>query len=164
MRKCLAFLTTFAFLIAACAAPPPAEADHPDLEHAQQTLLDFFSLLAAGDYAAAASLHAAEDESYEDARRNNPDVDANDRAALLEAACTFQLQCLEIREVLSAAQVGTDQYDFVVTFSNSDGSLFVLGPCCGEDETSMPPVSEFVYRVEVRGGGFFVLGSPVYVP
>ncbi|MGH2582761.1 MAG: hypothetical protein ACRDFQ_07680 [Anaerolineales bacterium] len=162
MKQILAFFTITAFL-AAC-APAPAATDVSDLEHAQQTLIDFFSLLANGEYEAAAERHSEHSEFYEDARRNNPDVDPNDHAALLEAACTFQLRCLEIREVLGADQVGENQYDFVVNFSNPDGSLFVLGPCCGEDETSMPPVSEFVYRVEKVGSEFFVLGSSVYVP
>jgi len=38
-----------------------------------------------------------------------------------------------------------DSYVFQVKFNNPDGSLFILGPCCGASETGMPPVSQLKY-------------------
>ena len=61
-------------------------------------------------------------------------------------------------------QVG-DSYIFQVEFNNPDGSLFVLGPCCGADETEMPPVSQFEYTVSRKAEGkFVVMNTPPYVP
>lgn len=149
-------------LLAACAAP--AGAEPADLDRAQSALTGFFSLLSQGEYAEAVELHAQDVEFYEAARQNNPGVAPNDRAALMEAACTFQLRCLEILRVVSGRQLSETEFAFVVEFTNPDGSLFVLGPCCGADETEMPPVSQFEYRVEKVGGEFLVLDSPIFVP
>jgi hypothetical protein len=37
---------------------------------------------------------------------------------------------------------------FTVEFTNDDGSLFVLGPCCGATEMEMSPKTQFVYTVK----------------
>ncbi len=58
-----------------------------------------------------------------------------------------------------------DSYIFQVEFSNLDGSLFVLGPCCGANETEMPPVSQFEYTVSRNADHrFVVMNTPPYVP
>jgi hypothetical protein len=58
-----------------------------------------------------------------------------------------------------------DMYVFQVEFNNPDGSLFVLGPCCGASETEMPPVSQFEYGVARNADGkFLVMELPPYVP
>ncbi|MCL5429830.1 MAG: hypothetical protein M1347_08565 [Chloroflexi bacterium] len=158
----IASLVIAALLLAACSSPA---AEVPgDLEHARQTLIDFFSLLSNGEYAEAIERHANDADFYTAAQQNNPNVDANDRAALMEAACAYQLRCLEIREVVSGERFSETEFVFVVEFANPDGSLFILGPCCGADETEMPPVSQFEYHVEKAGSEFLVHGSPVYVP
>src|SRR3990172_2374978 len=151
-----------ALLVACAGGPVSGETD--DLNQARQTLTDFFALLSGGDYQAAAELHAENPDLYEWLQQNNPDVDATDRAALLEAGCTFQLVCMEIKQVLSSEQVSDTLFNFSVEFANEDGSTFVLGPCCGEDETSMPPTAAFDYQVEKADGQFLVMGWPVYVP
>jgi hypothetical protein len=74
------------------------------------------------------------------------------------------LQCLEVRSAKFEQQVG-DSYIFQVEFSNADGSLFVLGPCCGSNATEMPPVSQFEYTVMRNPDGkFVVMNMPPYVP
>ncbi len=156
-----------AFLLAACAAPSaPAAEGITDLDHARQTLIDFFSLLSNGDYEGAVLRFAddAETDFYATALRNNVDVDPASPAALMEAVCTYQLRCMEILNVVSGQQVSETDFVFTVEFANPDGTLFVLGPCCGSNETEMPPVSQFEYRVEKAGSEFLVHGSPVYVP
>jgi hypothetical protein len=150
--------------LTACATPAPAEPS--DLEHAQQTLIDFFSLLSNGEYAEAVERFAddPDTEFYAAAQQNNAGIDPNDHAVLMEATCTFQLQCLEILNVVSGEQISETEFVFVVEFANPDGTLFVLGPCCGANETEMPPLAQFEYRVEKVSSEFFVNGSPVYVP
>lgn len=154
-------------LLTACTAPAaPISTEPTDLDHARQTLIDFFSLLSNGDYKGAVQLFADDPETdfYATAQMNNVDVDPNDYPALMEAACTYQLRCIDILNVVSSEQVSETEFKFVVEFANPDGTLFVLGPCCGSNETEMPPVSQFEYRVEKVGSEFFVHGSPVYVP
>lgn len=163
MKTLFAGLIACVVLLAACAPSAPT-VEVSDLEHAQQTLIDFFSLLSNGEYEEAAERHAENADLYEWLQQNNPDVDPTDRAALLEAGCTFQLVCMEIKQVLSAKQISSDEFLFTVQFATEDGSTFVLGPCCGEDETSMPPISEFEYLVEKMDSQFLVIGWPIYVP
>ena len=58
-----------------------------------------------------------------------------------------------------------DTYIFHVEFSNSDGNLFVQGPCCGSNETEMPRVSQFEYKVTGNADGkFLVMKLHPYVP
>ncbi len=166
MKQVLFFMIAVASLLAACVAPVPTTQAPTDLEHAQQTLIDFFSLLHNGEYSEAIERFAddADTQFYETARQNNVDVDPNNEAALMEAACTYQLRCMEILNVVSGEQISDTEFVFTVEFANEDGTLFVLGPCCGSNETEMPPVSQFEYRVEKVGSEFLVHGSPVYVP
>lgn len=139
-----------------------AETASSDLEQAEQVLLTYFDELASGEYAAAAARFGGDPTLMRD---SNPDIDATDLAALFEAACTRQLKCLPVRSIVGVKQSGTDSFDFRIEFSNQDGSLFVLGPCCGATETEMPPVSEFDCSVsKSRDSGFQVLCLPVYVP
>jgi hypothetical protein len=166
MKRTVFVFIVVASLLTACAAPTPVAEAPSDLEHAQQTLIDFFSLLHNGEYVEAIERFADDTDTqfFETAQRNNVDVDPNDKAALMEAACTYQLRCMEILNVVNGEQISETEFLFIVEFANPDGTLFVLGPCCGSNETDMPPVSQFEYRVEKLGSEFFVHGSPVYVP
>jgi hypothetical protein len=152
-------------LVAAC-TPITASTPTPtgDLERARRTLIEFFSLLSHGDYASAANLHAEDENFYNSLRENNPEVEPTDRAALLRAACEYQLRCMEIKSVIHIEQISSRIFRFIVEFADLDGSTFILGPCCGADKTEMPSVSQFEYRVEKVGDLFLVHGSPVYVP
>lgn len=147
-------------LLTACSGA----ADRDDLESAQRTLENYFFSLANGDYGTAVDLMADNPEFWLAARQNNPEVNPNDPAALMAAACQYQYMCLPLREVISAQQLSPDEYRFVVRFSAPDGELFVLGPCCGADETEMPPVSEFSYSVIRSDGQFRAAAEPIYVP
>jgi hypothetical protein len=129
---------------------------------AQQTLIKFFSLLNAKKYAEADALYSG---SYEQLQVFNPDAVPSDHAALWAGACEMSgLQCLTIRTATFKKLQG-DTYVFQVEFNNPDGNLFVLGPCCGADETEMPPVSQFEYKVTRNTSGqLVVLDMPPYVP
>jgi hypothetical protein len=129
---------------------------------AQEALIKFFELLNSKQYAEADSLYGGRYEGLQD---NNPGIDLSDHVKLLENACEINgHQCLLARKVTFKSLQG-DTYIFQVEFSNPDGSLFVRGPCCGANETDMPPESEFEYKVtRTVEGKFVVMDLPPYVP
>ena len=125
-------------------------------------LIDFLTLLHTKSYADAVPLYGGD---YEQLQVFNPEIDPNDRVALWTWVCDNQLlRCLEVRSGTFKELVG-DSYIFEVEFSNPDGSLFILGPCCGANETEMPPVSQFEFTVTRNTDGkFVVMNTPPYVP
>ena len=125
-------------------------------------LFSFLTLLNAGNYEEATPLY---DGEYEALQVFNTQIDPNDHVALWTWVCENRLlQCLEVRSAELAHAEG-DTYVFQVEFNNPDGSLFVLGPCCGANETEMPPVSQFEFTVTKNAEGtFVVLNTPPYVP
>lgn len=131
-------------------------------EEAQQALISFFSLLNTKKYDEAVSLYGG---SYEQLQIFNPEIDPSDHVALWSWVCESRiLQCLTVHTATFKNLQG-DTYVFQVEFSNPDGSLFVLGPCCGANETEMPPVSQFEYNVTRNASGqFVVMDLPPYVP
>lgn len=162
--KNLALVLLFV-LLAGC-SPKPAVEQPTSLPstggETQQVLFKFFELLNAGNYTEAAMLYGG---SYETLQVWNPDVDPSDHAALWARGCGQNgLQCLLVRSA-AFSQMQGDTYIFQVKFSNPDDGLFVLGPCCGANETEMPPVSQFEYNVTGNADGkFLVMDMPPYVP
>jgi hypothetical protein len=142
---------------------PPSSMDNMVL--ARAVLVAFFDALNGGWYAEAAAQYGG---GYEELIDMNPDVDLNDHAALLERACTINgFQCLKVKEIVQQVQDFPDTYTFTIEFMNTDGSLFVLGACCGASETDMPPQSRFdvvVRRLPQAGNSLRVQSLPVYVP
>jgi hypothetical protein len=132
------------------------------MAEAHDVLVNFLTLLHTGKYTQAVPLYGGE---YESLQVFNPQIDPTDKAALWAWVCDNQLlQCLEVRSATFKNLVG-DTYVFQVEFSNPDESLFVLGPCCGANETEMPPVSQFEYTVSRNADGkFVVMNPPPYVP
>lgn len=131
---------------------------------ARQVLLAYFSALRGGRYAEAARVYGG---SYETLIEQNPQIDPQSHAALLEAACTVNgFQCLQVRNArLQEHPAQAGEYRFAVEFSSADGELFVLGPCCGAADTESPPQSEFVFTVARAGeGAYQVRELPVYTP
>ena len=163
----------FLFLIlptalASCSAPPvtisqPTPTTLPSTAgEAYDVLVEFLTLLHTQNYEEAAPLYGGE---YESLQVFNPEIDPEDHVALWRWVCDNKLlQCLEVRSAAFQRMVG-DSYIFQVEFNNPDGSLFVLGPCCGADETEMPPVSQFEFTVTRNSdGNFVVMNTPPYVP
>ena len=154
-------------LLAGCLGGAPEKpaaaptADQADL--AEEAARDFFEALHEGSYEAAVLLY---DGDYEPLISMNPDLDPENGAELFAMGCQFNgFTCLRMGEVLSAEKTGEGEYTFTVQFLRDDGEVFVLGPCCGADETEMPPISEFTVRVAAdQRGDFKVLDLPPYVP
>ena len=155
------FLISCAPQPVATAAPTPTSTPST-VSEAQEVLITFFQLMNSKNYAAGDALYGG---SYETMQNWNPDIDPSDHLTLWHKACEQNgLQCLLARTVTFKELQG-DTYVFQVEFSNPNGSLFVLGPCCGANETEMPPVSQFEYKVTRNSNGkFVVLDMPPYVP
>jgi hypothetical protein len=133
-----------------------------EIDSARQSLLDFFSLLHDHQFDKAMNYYGGE---YEELRYFNPDVPSHYRDALLRQACTVNgYLCMEVKSILHEEQLDELTYSFTVEFQNEDGSLFILGPCCGASEEEMPPKSEFQYMVIFREGKYQVMSLPVFVP
>lgn len=161
-------LCMWTLLLAACAGRLQIEptrtpaSPSSDLEAARETLRVYFDALNTGDYDTASDLYGGELDLLAEW---NPDVDPATPAMLFEALCSRQLMCLPVRSIVYANETGERSFQFTLEFSNPDGTLFVLGPCCGASETEMPPVSQFDCTVEKTSKGEYKVGClPVYVP
>lgn len=152
-------LTPLSPQLPAWETPPPGASD---LTIARWTLLSFFTFLRDGRYGEAAALYGGSYEDHPVVRDDLPPT-SEDKALVWESECAL-LQCLLISRVVEETQVSPDEYLFVIEFMNEDGSLFVLGPCCGATEAEMPKVWQWLYSVKRVGGQFKVMGVPVYVP
>ena len=142
-------------------SPPPTTLPSTMAE-AHDVLVNFLTLLHTKKYAEAAAFYGGE---YEPLQVFNPQIDPADKAALWTWACDNQLlKCLEVRSATFKKMVG-DSFIFQVEFSNPDGSRFILGPCCGANETEMPPVAQFEYTVRPGSNHeYVVMNPPPYVP
>ena len=129
----------------ATSTQPPTETSLPaTTSEAHDVLVNFLTSLYTKKYADAVPLYGGD---YDQLKVFNTEINPEDHLALWTWACDNKLlQCLGVRSAKFEQQVG-DSYIFQVEFSNADGSLFVLGPCCGSNETEMPPVSQFEYTV-----------------
>ncbi|MEJ2706550.1 MAG: hypothetical protein P8074_02940 [Anaerolineales bacterium] len=139
------------------------ESTQGQIDLARQALLDYFTALNQGDYLQAVELYGG---SYELLADYNPDIPAEEHAQYFQAACRYNgFMCfLPLREIVAQEQVAADEFHFAVEFNNPDGTRFELGPCCGADPNSQPPVSQFGYTVVYREDGYRVMELPVYVP
>lgn len=125
----------------------------PDLQ-ALRVLFAYFAALNDGRYSAASQLYGG---SYELLRGYNPNVAANDFAALLKAACEANgFQCLKVRGVTRIDPISATEFRLVVMFNTSDGSLF---------QHPQNGLTEFPYtvRLDPRDGRMRVLELPVYL-
>lgn len=140
----------------------PTEFVEGDMERAKESLVTYFDLLAAKEYAQALDYHGS---GYELFIQNNPDVDPSDYAALLKAACEQNgFNCLKVRDIVEEEQVSATEFKFMVQFTAKDGSLFERGPCCGATEEEHPIEREFEVVVVKEAGNFLVTTQPPYVP
>ncbi len=143
--------------------PNPTQTTLPStMNEAHDVLVNFLTLLHTKNYQDAAPLYGGE---YDQLQVFNTEIDPSDHVALWTWACdNHLLQCLEVRST-TFKELSGGSYIFQVEFSNPDGSLFVLGPCCGSNETDMPPVSQFEFTMSRNAEGkYVVMNTPPYVP
>jgi len=137
--------------------------DPAELEKAKSVLESYFKALQSKKYMEAASMYSGD---YEILVNNNPDVNASDYTALFEKACTLNgFVCdITIKNIVHVVQLGEGEFRFTVEFQNSDGTLFILEPCCGSDISEFPPLTQFDFVVKNIDGAYKVMDLPVYVP
>ena len=147
-------------------APPQNELPSKTLsddQFALDILVNFLESLHNGNYAEAARLYGG---TYETMTDQNPNVDPNDYAVLLQNACTLNgMQCLQVKSANLDRKISDTEFIFKVGFLNDDGTLFELGPCCGDDETNFPPQTVFYLSV-IKGDNnkFVVIDTPPFAP
>jgi len=131
--------------------------------NAERTLNGFHQYLNQGEYELALEHYGG---TYDVLQGYNPAIDHEDKANLLRAACEFNgFMCLGVREMTFKEAINPHEFIFTVEFANPDGTLFVLGPCCGADEETMPPQSSFMVQVNCQeDGSCLVMDLPPYVP
>lgn len=131
----------------------------PEKSEAEKALRDFLTALNTGDYILGAKLYGGNTEIL---HTWNPDIQ-DDLPKWLERACTQNgLVCMMPRTITYRGLDSEGAYQFIVEFTNSDGALFVQGPCCGEENGATK--SSFIFRVKKTESGFVVLDLPPYVP
>ena len=142
---------------------PNADQEGDDLQNSLQTLITFLEDLSEGKFKEAAELYGG---GYEIMIDHNPSLDPNNHTALLQNACTINgAQCLKVKNAVLDHKADVNEYIFLVEFFNEDGSLFVLGPCCGGNETDTPPRSLFTFTVvKDEEGKFLVMDMPPSMP
>lgn len=130
---------------------------------ARSAVIDFYNALNQGEYQKAAGQYGG---PYDDLQYFNPDIYPSDKTSLLQAGCEFNgIMCLQVLDVLLVQENESREFVYEVSFSNPDGSLFVLGPCCGATEEEMPPLSKFTVHVVCEDeGACLVLDLPPFVP
>ncbi len=130
---------------------------------ASRALKMYFNALQSGLYKEAAIWYGG---SYEALQASNPDIPADDPAALFERACEVNgYQCLKVDSLLLKQVSADGRYLFEVSFTDLDGNLFILNPCCGADMVTQPPTWLFQYTVQQDANGRYkVMQLPVYVP
>ena len=161
--KNLTYFSLITTLILALMSCTPRQGGLSDEQLALDTLVNFLESLHNGEYDEAARLYGG---TYETMIDHNLGVNSSDRAALLRSACTINgMQCLQVKSVSLDKKVSDTEFVFKVDFLNEDGTLFLLGPCCGGDETDILPQSTFYFTVrKVDENDFNVMDVPPYGP
>jgi hypothetical protein len=131
-------------------------------EQARIALLAFLAALGEGHYMEATWLYGG---SYDTMRMWNPDMAPDDLPGLWRSACLHNgLQCLGRAEPVDVEVLSATDLRFTVHLLTAAGERFVLGPCCGETEETMPPQRVFTFTVRRSGDRYLVLDTPPYMP
>lgn len=132
-------------------------------EAAKQALMAYLEALKKAEYAAVVKLYGG---GYDVLAEMNPDLSPEDHLALWTRACQQNgFVCnLTVKNWVHTAQLAPDRFRFTVELQNPDGTLFILGPCCGAEVEDFPPVTQFDFIVQQVGEAFLVQSLPIYVP
>ncbi len=160
------FILILGIFLASCNAGPknPIMTNEPRPEQlAVQAVVTFLDYLHNGRYQEAAEIYGG---TYEIMIDQNPSIDPEDHAALLQNACAINgAQCLDVYSAGLESTVPDNEFWIKVELLNEDGTQFVQGPCCGGNETDFPPQSTFIFTViKNNQGKFKVVDMPPYLP
>ncbi|MCU0493827.1 MAG: hypothetical protein MUD01_19725 [Chloroflexaceae bacterium] len=133
----------------------------PSTASARTALTEFYDLLNTGRYAEATTLYGG---PFDDLRYKNGSVPPDDKSALIQSACTLQLRCLKVKQIVSDEQLSPVEWRFQVEFANPDGTTLTVGPCCGASPQDQPPRTIFEQRVRWTGTSYVVDTLGVAVP
>jgi hypothetical protein len=158
MKRTLAGLFQLSLVLIACTPQQVAV----DANTAEGALIEFFQALSDGNYEKAARLYGG---SYEQLWAMNPQIDPDDLAGLWQAGCEVNgLVCLPVGRVLEVRPSSEDEMLVVVEFLEKDGSVFILGPCCGAEEGAAAPLSAFGFPVRMQNGFGQIMDIPALIP
>jgi len=134
-----------------------------EIEQAEKALVSFFDTLHTGEYHQAVESYGG---SYESSIEYNPEIDPANFVELMEAACSLNgFNCLKVKHSSLHQQVSDREFIFIVEFQQADGSLFSLGPCCGEPTSGETDQNQFLYTVtKFTQTGYQVKEMPPYSP
>jgi hypothetical protein len=132
---------------------------------AAEALVSFFMYLSNQNFEKALTLFELDDSanSWAGLESFSLPEDRNDKVKVLKSYCKATETCLEAK-VIETKQETNDSYNLVVQFKNTDGSTFILGPCCGATEEEMPSKDKFDFKVKKFNNEFKVTTAPVYSP
>lgn len=134
---------------------------------AEKTLTNFFDLLVNNNYTEAVKIFAPPTNTggydWEGLDAFTELSNRNNKAKVLEDYCNAVGTCLKVK-IIETKENSKDHYTFTVNFIESDGSVYVFGPCCGMTEEEMPSTDEFKYDVKKIDGSFKVTTVPLYRP
>jgi hypothetical protein len=163
---CFFLIVSFALLLVSCTGittQSSTTGQSDDYQIAQDALASFLAYLHEGKYEDAGRLYGG---SYDTMIAHNPGIDSANHPAMLQNACEINgYQCLAVKSIMLDEVVSPTEFTFNVEFINEDGTLFILGPCCGGNETDSPPQSLFNFRViKDQAENFVVMDMPPYMP
>ena len=168
MKPTKLFMLLILILLSACQSISLPTADinnelSPLEAQAKIDLITYFEKLNQGKFEDAVTFYGG---SFEVLQGYNPDINPLDRTTLMQFGCEFNgLTCLQVYDAEFKNKLSENEFLFDVRFRNSEGEIFVLGPCCGATEEEMPPVSVFEIRVICESNtSCKVLDLPPYVP
>lgn len=128
---------------------------------AKQALITYFNLLETKQYSAAATYHGS---GYEILQSWNPDINPDDRVALLKNGCEVNgWQCLEIKNILDERHVSQSEFRFLVQFEKSEWSTDTE-TVFTQESYNQEKKTDFEYIVKKTDDHFIVMTPPIYVP
>lgn len=141
------------------------QTDTLEIQLAGKTLNQFFSYLHDKKFDKALELFEPSDEErgWESMESFSPTEERNDKVKMLKNYCEVVGTCFKSK-VLEVKKINDAEYELTAQFIEDNGSVFVLGPCCGATEEEMPAQKEFKYKVKKINGDFKVTNAPVYRP
>jgi hypothetical protein len=64
---------------------------------------------------------------------------------------------MQLKSFVTEVQTDEKTFVFIIEYVTNQGDLFMSGPCCGETEKEIPPVSQFQVTVEYFNNAYHVM-------